>query len=108
MAARDADLHRLSGLLGQCLARIDEEAYRIENGDDDYDTADRLDQHTATVHELIGSLLLAGEAADRAELGRTLRRVVQVFVDELTVPLVVRQRIDAELGSLALPPGELI
>ena len=41
MTSRDRDLDRITELLGQCLGRIDEHAYRLqEAGDDPVDAAD--------------------------------------------------------------------
>jgi hypothetical protein len=37
---RDRELDRLTTLLGQCLGRIDEQAYRLQHDDDDEQEVD--------------------------------------------------------------------
>ena len=59
MASNDSDLNKLTVLMGQCLGRIDEEAFLLqEHGTDvDFATADRLDSETETLYGLVDSML---------------------------------------------------
>ena len=65
---RDRELDRLTTLLGQCLGRIDEQAYRLQRVDDDAEdcaddgVADVLENEAARLQELVGSLLERADA----------------------------------------------
>ena len=79
MASRDQDLDKLSALLGQCLGRIDEEAYRLQqDGDDvDFDTADRLEEHTSELQGLIDSLMVVDMGSDETDVNSVVRKVAE-------------------------------
>lgn len=111
MADRDPDLDDLTTLLGQCLGRIDEQAYRLQRGNDgdDDEAGDVLEQEAARLQEIIGSLLAASnpDQADRADLDRTVARSVEGCLRELGFPLVVRQSLAGDLPPVACRPGQL-
>ncbi|MCA8965017.1 MAG: hypothetical protein H6838_03065 [Planctomycetes bacterium] len=110
MTQRETDLERITSLLGQCLGRIDEQAYRLQQlGDDDEDfaAAETFEEAAATLQELIGSLLHAGERVDDAAADPIVRRALDEIIGELGVPVVVRQRLATELPKVACTPGQL-
>lgn len=103
MASSDNDLDKLSSLLGQCLGRIDEEAYRLQqDGDDvDFDTADRLEDQTADLQSLIDSLLVVDMGADEADVNAVVTRVAESCLQEINVPIVLRQVLTTESAIVA-------
>lgn len=108
MAHRETDLDRITTLLGQCLGRIDEQAFRLQKGaDDDYDTADVLEQEAAQLQELVGSLLSAEGNTTVAHLNRIVERAVHDCVGELQHPVVIRERLQPDLPPIACQPGQL-
>jgi hypothetical protein len=113
MHADEPDLEELTLLLGQCLGRIDEQAYRLQatpdDGDDPEEFGDVLEDEAARLQMLIGSLLeSAGPAAgDRANLNRTVQRAIDSTLKEIGFPVVVRQRLDQHLPRVAWQPGQL-
>lgn len=110
---REPDLDHLTTLLGQCLGRIDEQAYRLQRVDDDEDeidgaeVADVLENEAATLQELVGSLIEQSEAPERSDLNRVVDGAVRGCMAELGTPIVVRQRLAAELPPIACRPGQL-
>ena len=105
---REPDLDRLTTLLGQCLGRIDEQAYRLQRDDDpDEDTGDVLEQEAATLQELIGTMLEQGDAPEQADLNRVVGDVVATCLREIDVPVVIRQRLQPDLPPIACSPGQL-
>jgi hypothetical protein len=113
MRGDDPDLEELTLLLGQCLGRIDEQAFRLQataDGDSAVDEiGDALEDEAARLQLLIESLLeSAGPATDdQANLNRTVLRAIDSTLKELGFPLVVRQRLDDELPKVAWRPGQL-
>jgi len=101
MASRDSDLDRLSSLLGQCLGRIDEEAYRLQRDETDFDQAERLEDQTAELQGLIDSLLVVDMGADEVELNDVVSRVAESFLQQLNVPIVLRQSLTTESTLVA-------
>ena len=86
MTQRETDLERITSLLGQCLGRIDEQAYRLQQlGDDDEDfaAAETFEEAAATLQELIGSLLHAGERVDDAAADPIVRRALDDVVADV-------------------------
>lgn len=112
MANRDPDLEELTTLLGQCLGRIDEQAYRLQRrGDDDGDddAGDVLEQEASRLQEIVSSLLAAAapDAIEQADLDHTVVRAVEGCLRELGFPLVVRQQLAGGLPPVACTPGQL-
>ncbi|MBK8099226.1 MAG: hypothetical protein IPK26_19120 [Planctomycetes bacterium] len=113
MAERDPDLEELTTLLGQCLGRIDEQAYRLQRSGDDGEEADDagdvLEQEAARLQELVSSMLAATDPReiDQADLDRTVERAVQGCLRELGFPLVVRLQLAGSLPPVACKPGQL-
>lgn len=107
---REPELERLTTLLGQCLGRIDEQAYRLQQlGDEDgsEDADDVLEHEAATLQELIGSMLEQTEAADQSDLNAVVAAAVSSCLRELDVPIVVRQRLEPHLPPIACSSGQL-
>lgn len=103
MASRDNDLDKLSSLLGQCLGRIDEETYRLQQDGDEvhFDTADRLEDQTAELQNLIDSLLVVDTGADEADVNEVVARVAESCLQEINVPIVLRQVLTTESTVVA-------
>ncbi len=107
---REPNLDHLTTLLGQCLGRIDERAFQIQQlGDDqqDDDLADVLENEAATLQELVGSLVERCNAPEHCDLNRVVANAVTSCLQELGTPIVVRQRLAQELPGIACTPGQL-
>jgi len=110
---RDRELDRLTTLLGQCLGRIDEQAYRLQRVDDDAEdcgddgVADVLENEAARLQELVGSLLERADAPEQSDLDEIVHASVRGCMQELGSPIVVRQRLAGELPPIACTPGQL-
>ncbi len=112
MAHRETDLDRITTLLGQCLGRIDEQAFRLQQTEDDsndvdLDVAAVLENEAAQLQELVGSVIETNERLEQADLNRIVDRAVRECVAELGVPIVVRQRLAKDLPPIACGPGQL-
>ncbi len=110
MTHRETDLERITSLLGQCLGRIDEQAFRLQHlGDDeeDFDAAGVFEDAAARLQELIASLVATGERVEEAALNPIVQRAVEQIATEVGVPLVVRQRIAPDLPRIAATPGQV-
>lgn len=109
MSQRETDLERITTLLGQCLGRIDEQAFRLQRSDDEPIEADEdvLEQEAAILQELVGSLVESHTQLDQADLNRIVDRAVRDCIAELGVPVVVRQRLAPNLPPIACNPGQL-
>jgi nitrogen-specific signal transduction histidine kinase len=109
MHAPESDLDRLTRLIGQCLGRIDAEAYRLQNCDLDECLliGDLLEAESATLHELVDSLLERAGSEERTDLNLIVERAVRSCLAETGVPVVVRQRLEPGLPSVACDPGPL-
>ena len=109
MTSKDSDLGKLTLLMGQCLGRIDEEAFRLqEKGEDvDFDTADRLEDETGILHELVESMLDVEMNSDETNVNQIVARVAESCLQELTVPIVLRQTLTAE-SSMVVAPAALV
>jgi hypothetical protein len=105
MTSKDSDLGKLTSLMGQCLGRIDEEAFRLqEKGEDvDFDTADRLEDETGMLHELVESMLDVEMNSDETNVNQIVARVAESCLQELTVPIVLRQTLTAESSMVVAP-----
>ena len=93
---RDRELDRLTTLLGQCLGRIDEQAYRLQQVDDEAEdctddgVADVLENEAARLQELVGSLLERADAPEQSDLDEVVHASVRGCMQELGSPIVVR------------------
>ncbi len=109
---RDRELDRLTTLLGQCLGRIDEQAYRLQRVDDDAEdcaddgVADVLENEAARLQELVGSLLERADAPEQSDLDDVVHDSVRGCMQELGSPIVVRQRLAGDLPPIACTPGQ--
>lgn len=109
MPPPEPDLDQLTTLLGRCLGRIEEQAFRLQrddDADDDPAIGDALDDETSMLQELMESLL-ESTTSDHADLNATIERAVQSCLGEVDVPLVVRQRLAQGLPKVACTPGQL-
>ena len=110
---RDLELDRLTTLLGQCLGRIDEQAYRLQQVDDEAEdytddgVADVLETEAARLQELVSSLLERADAPEQSDLDDVVHASVRGCMQELGSPIVVRQRLAGELPPVACTPGQL-
>lgn len=110
MTHRETDLERITSLLGQCLGRIDEQAYRLQNlreDDEDFAAAGTFEDAAATLQELIANLLQARERVDCAQVDPIVRRSLDEIIGELGVPIVMRHRLATGLPKVACTPGQL-
>lgn len=105
MASNDSDLDKLNSLLSQCLGRIDEEAYRLQQtGDEvDFETGDRLEDETATLQDLVDSLLVVDLGSDETDVNQVVSRMVESCLQDLAVPIVVRQTLTSESARVMAP-----
>lgn len=106
----DRDLDRITTLLGQCLGRIDEQAFRLQHEDQDLDelgSADVLEQEAAALQELVGSLIDQHVDTEQADLNRIVEPAVRDCIAELGMPVVVRQRLATNLPPIACRAGQL-
>lgn len=109
MPPREPELDHLTRLLGQCLGRIEAQAFDLQEtgvGTDDPALADALDDEATTLHELIDSLLVY-VADEHADLNATIERALREHLSDLDVPVVVRQRLAPGLPKIACPPADL-
>lgn len=106
----ERNLDRITALLGQCLGRIDEHAFRIqqaEEPDTEFLTAEQIDNETAELQELVGSLLDNVVTAEDADLNRIVDQAVRSCLAAVEIPIVVRQRLAPGLPRIACGPGPL-
>lgn len=110
MSDRDYDLDRITTLLGQCLGRIDEQAFRLQNDEQELDeqgSADVLEQEAAALQELVGSLIDQHVDKEQADLNRIVEHSLRDCLAELGMPVVVRQRLTTGLPPIACRAGQL-
>ena len=108
MTQRETDLDRITTLLGQCLGRIDEQAYRLQRDEDGDDfVGDVLEQEAALLQELVGTLVEAHARVENSDLNRVVGQSVRDCVAELGVPVVVSQVLAPDLPRIACGPGQL-
>lgn len=110
--ADDPDFHDLSYLLGHCLGRIDEEALRLIAGVEGCDPdaiAIVLEDETSRLQDLLTSIVSGKgrEAIEQADLNHAVQSSVQALLQELPVPIVIRQRLQPELPPVLCAPGQL-
>lgn len=112
MGSDDIEIGELTSLLGQCLGRIDEQAYRLQTAgcDGEHDQiGDVLEAEAARLQELVGSLLVAHgpDVGNRSRLDRAVQNAVQATLDSIGFPVVVRQRLAPGLPQVACGQGQL-
>lgn len=113
MSPHQSDLDHITNLLGMCLGRIEEQAFRLQGDDDEYcdeQVSDVIEDEASMLHELVGSLLecaVVDPVTERADLNLTIERAVRACLDEIDVPVVVRQRLEPGLPAVACAPGQL-
>lgn len=97
MASHESDLDKLTSMLSQCLGRLDAEAFKLQenDGQSDFDTGDRLDDETARLQELVDSLLVVEMGEDQADLNAIVARATADCLQEIAVPIVLRQSLTA-------------
>jgi hypothetical protein len=107
--AHEPDLDRLTTLLGQCLGRIDERAYRLQCGDDDdeLDGEHVLEQEASTLQELVDALVDGLDAPQQCDVGRIVRSAVDGCIAELDGAVSVRVRIATDLPPVGCAPSRL-
>ena len=93
MTSRDPDIDRLTELLGKCLGRIDEEAFRLQNDDADFDAADRIDDETAQLQEIVESLVEAADVCDEAVLDDVVADTVDRCLQDAGKPIMMRRKL---------------
>lgn len=105
MPAPDPELEQLIRLIGTCLGSIDEHANRIvdEDGEPgDYRLPERIDDEMAMLQELVESLLVVDLDHDAtADVNSLVRQVMTNCLDELQVPIVIRQAL--AVGDTTVP-----
>lgn len=128
MAHDDLELQKLTAMLQQCLGRIDEEAFRLQDADTagfDFGEAERIDDATCELQGLVESLLVVDADNGPADVNEIVARVARDCLHRLDVPIVQRlqlcrgaTRVDAagslvsvavqravELATASLGPG---
>lgn len=110
--ARDSELDRLTAMLGECLGRIDEGAFRLQQLGDTDDPAsieELLEQETAALQESIEDLVSTiEEEHDVCDLRAVVDSVVGERVAEIPVPIVVRLQVPADLPLVRCAAVELV
>ena len=106
---REPDLDRLTTLLGQCLGRIDEQAFRLQRTEDEDDQVlgDVLEDEAARLQELVGTLIEQEQGREQCDLNRIVTSSMAACIAELGVPITVRQRLAAQLPAIDCRPGQL-
>ncbi|MCA8978305.1 MAG: hypothetical protein KDC98_26490 [Planctomycetes bacterium] len=110
MTHRETDLDRITTLLGQCLGRIDEQAYRLQQTEDegeDYEACEVLETEAAMLQELISSVVYAAKRSEDSDLNRIVEHSLRGCVAELDIPVVVRSQLQPGLPRIACPAGQL-
>ena len=102
-------LDHLATLLGQCLGRIDERAFRLQElGDDEIEGDEEvLEQEAATLQELVGSLVERCESHVQCDLNPIVEQSAVACVEELGAPIVLRLRLANDLPPIGCNAGQL-
>jgi hypothetical protein len=110
--ARDSELDRLTAMLGECLGRIDEGAFRLQQLGDTDDPAsieELLEQETAALQESIEDLVgTIEEDHDVCDVRAVVDSVVSERVAEIPVPIVVRMQVPADLPLVRCAAVEMV
>jgi hypothetical protein len=106
---RETDLDRLTTLLGRCLGRIDEQAFRIQRQDEEDDDAisDVLEDEAARLQELVGELLAREQHQEACDLNRVVSAAMTTCIAELGVPITVRHTLARQLPTIDCRPNQL-
>lgn len=108
MTRRQTELDRITTLMSQCLGRIDEQAYRLQDpGSEDFEACDVLETEAALLQELVGSMVMHAEGGEKADLNRIVEQGLRNCIAELGIPVVIRQKLGAGLPQVAFAPGQL-
>lgn len=107
---RELDLASLQKLLGNCLGRIDEHAFRLQEDSASLDqetVADAIEDETGELQQIVDSIVEAAIAGsdERADLNAVVGHCVSAMLQEVWYPLVVRQRLAAKLPWVAGSTG---
>lgn len=108
--ARQSNLDHLTTLLGQCLGRIDESAFRLQQlgeDDEDLEAAAVFEQEATSLQELVGSLVDSQDAPEHCELNRIVEQSVAACVEELGMPILLRLRLTRELPAIGCTPSHI-
>lgn len=108
--AHDSELDRLTAMLGQCLGRIDEGAYRVQQAGDSDDVGaleSLLEQETATLNELVTGIVDAVEPSEQCEVRPILAREVDACLAKVGTPIVVRMQLAPKLGPVRCAGNQL-
>jgi hypothetical protein len=109
MPPPEPELDHITNLLGMCLGRIEEHAFRLQRDADEVEdlaVGYSIEDEASLLQELVGSLLDQA-APEEADLNATIERAVQSCLSEVGIPVVVRQRLARGLPRVACTPGQL-
>jgi len=107
---RENDLEHITTLLGQCLGRIDEQAYRLQRSDEegeDYEACDALEREAALLQELVSSAVQQANRDEDADLNRIVDHSVRNCAAAFEFPVVVRMNLGTNLPRIACSPAQL-
>jgi len=110
MTPREPELDRLTTLLGQCLGRIDEQAYRLQRTgeeDEDFEACDALEREAAMLQELVSSVVSHAGRSESADINRIVDHGLRSCISELEIPIVIRQNLTEGLPRIDCAPGQL-
>lgn len=112
MAQRETNLEQITTWVGQCLGRIEAQAFQLQVDAEQNPeaAAAALEHHAAELQELVGALLVAEQARledAEADLNPIVDRAVRGCVAEAMIPVVTRQNLQRDLPHVACPPGQL-
>ena len=110
MRQHGPDPNRLTSLLRQCLARIDEQANLVQRLDGKVSgsmASFLFDDEDTTLRGLLESLLAWSEPEDHADLNRVVRQTVQSFLGATHIPVVVREELAPDLPPIGCGPVPL-
>ena len=108
MAHDNSKLDRLSSALVQCLSRIDEEAFRLQDlvGDHfDFEEVERIEIATDELQGLFDSLLVIETITDQAVVNETLTAAATDCLQDLGVPVVQSQNFCEQAAVITAPPA---
>ena len=102
MAPHDPELDRLTELLGQCLGRIDEQAFRLQNGEGllESDAIEQLEDGTTELQELVDALLIVPTASEETDLNGVVDQAVANCLQEIAMPIVLRKSLGTDLPNV--------
>jgi K+-sensing histidine kinase KdpD len=109
---RDLNLGKMQHLLGNCLGRIDAHASQLLNAEvwQEFDSVDdALGDETGQLQELVNCILETTECQtnEDADLNRVVGNCARSIVQATGHPLLVRQRLGANLPLVACSAGML-